>query len=41
MYRAVIRATASPWYRATTRSARSMPAAMPAEVMIDPSSTTC
>src|SRR5947207_150121 len=41
MLRAVLRATVSPCSRATTRSAMSMPAEIPAEVSTLPSSTTC
>ena len=41
MCRAVALATASPWWRATTRRAMSIPAEMPAEVRTPPSSTTC
>src|SRR3989441_4144091 len=41
MLRAVLRATVSPCSRATTRSAMSMPAEIPAEVSTLPSSTAC
>ena len=37
----VARAISSPKYRATTCSAISMPAEMPADVITRPSSTTC
>ena len=41
MYLAVARATVSPCCLATTRSAVSMPAEIPADVITLPASTTC